>query len=187
MKIELTKDIYDMCSEFAHNRIGKSAKLYEYRGETKMGKMIDDIIVGTMGEWGGYEFLKYHGIEVSKPDMKIYEKKRKSFSADLLSEDYKFHLKSQNEISRKRYGSSWLLQRYDKIVTQPKDDEYFILTCVRDLEVEILACVKIKDIVKAGLWGECKVPRYRHSKVALYLKDLEGKINLRRFYESKNG
>lgn len=184
MKIELTKKIYDKCSEFAHERIGMSANLYKHRGEKNVSKMIDDIIVGTMGEWGGYEFLKYHGVKTSKPDMRIYEKKKKSFAADLISDDHLFHLKSQNEISRKRYGPSWLLQRRDKVVAEPKDNEFFILTCVKDLEVEILACIQIKDIVESQLWGECRVPSYRHSKVALYLNDLEGKINTRRFYES---
>lgn len=188
MKIKISDYIYKKCVKFAEERMGGSADCYFYRGEKNKAKMLDDIIIGTLGEWGAYKFLNSIDIKVSKPDMKIYEKRRKSFDADLVSEKFKFHVKSQSVISRKRYGSSWLLQRTDKVVSSPEDGEYFILTSVVDKEVEILACIFVQDIANNDLWGECKVPRYRHSKVALYLDDLTDNIQTRRFFnESKNG
>ena len=188
MKIKISDYIYSKCVKFAEERMGGSAELYSYRGEKNKSKMLDDIIIGCLGEWGAYKFLNDKGIKVKKPDMNIYEKKRKSFSADLFNDEYSFHVKSQSEVSRKRYGSSWLLQRSDKIISDPGDGEYFLLTSVVDKEVEILACIFIADIVNNNLWGECKVPYYRHSKVALYLDDLDGNIQTRRFFnESKNG
>jgi hypothetical protein len=188
MKIKVSDYIYKKCVKFAEDRMGGSADLYTYRGEKNKAKMFDDILIGTLGEWAAYKFLKDLDIKVSKPDMKIYEKRRKSFDADLTNDKFKFHVKSQSVVSRKRYGSSWLLQRSDKVVSDPQDGEYFILTCVEGKEVEILACIFIRDIVNNQLWGECKVPRYRHSKVALYLDDLNDNIQTRRFFnESKNG
>lgn len=180
MQVELSKYYLDKCKKFAKDRIKDSNQLYKWRGETNKDKMIEDCVIGTMGEWGAYKYLESKGIKTTKPDMKIYEKKRKSFAGDLISDDYVFHVKSQSVVSNKRYGASWLLQRRDKVVSNPAENEYFILTKVVDRYVEILAIIRCKDIADACLWGECKVPRYRHSKVALYLDDLNS-IDLWRF------
>lgn len=185
MKIKISNYIYKKCIEFAEKRAAGSSELYRRRGELCNNKIYLDALTGAVGEWGAYQFLKQAGLNPKKPDMKIYDKANKSFDADLNADGAKFHVKSQNLASRNRYGDSWLLQRHDKVVKAPEDNEYFILTSVDGNEVEILACVKIADICEADLWGECRVPRYRHSKVALYLDHLEG-LNLRRFYESKN-
>jgi hypothetical protein len=175
MKLTISKYIYDKCVQFAHDRIDGSASLYKYRGESNKNKQIEDIVIGTCGEWGAYRFLKEHGYEVAKPDMKIYENSRKSFSADLTDGDALFHVKSQSVISRERYGSSWLFQRSDALVRAPEPEEYLVLTSVDGREVEILAVIDANLICKHDLWGECKVPRYRHSKVALYLDQIPSK------------
>lgn len=180
MKIKVSKYIYDKCVEFAHQRIDASRDLYSYRGEHKEEKMIEDCIIGTVGEWGAYNYLKSHGIIVKKPDMNLYESKRKSFSADLYNDDFDFHVKSQGQQSIKRYGKSWLLQRYDRVVKKPEDYEYFIFTSVNGREVDILGTVLCADITNNDLYGECRVPRFRKTKVALYLDDLCS-IDLRRF------
>lgn len=179
MEIIIEQDIYDRCLAFAQERIKGSAGLYSYRGEVNMGKMVDDVVVGTLGEWAAYLYLKAKGIEVSEPDMVIYAVKRKSFSADLYNGDIKIHVKSQSLKSFKRYGGSWLLQRSDKVVKTPEANEYFIFTRVEGLKVTIQGVCNIKDLADRGLWGECSVPSYRHSKIALYLKDLESaQLNL---------
>lgn len=159
--------------EFARKRIEGSKNLYAYRGESNMGKMVDDCVIGTIGEWGVFKYLKdMVGITTSKPDMKIYEKRRKSFSADLVHPDYRFHVKSQSIESISKYGRSWLFQKSDKVLNNPEPDEYFVFTEVcRNGVVEIIAVIQCNKLL--NLYGECKVPWYRHSKVALYLDDIE--------------
>ena len=170
--IKISDYIYKKCVNFAHDRIGLSADEYKYRGESSVPKMVEDVIIGTVGEWGAYKFLRDQGIKVSKPDMKIYEVKRKSFEADLMADDAIYHVKSQSVISSKRYGHSWLLQRYDKVVNNPKDNEYFIFTEVDCKNVRILGIIKCGLLKEHGLYGECKVPWYRKTKVAIYLDDI---------------
>ena len=180
--IKLSKHYVNKCTLFAEERLGASKQLYSFRGESNLDKMKEDIIVGTLGEWAAYKYLKEKGIEVSKPDMKIYENKRKSFAADLLCESYKFHVKSQSIVSANRYGYSWLCQKTDRLLNKPGDNEYFIFTGVDVPTVEILAIVKVQDIIDNKLIGTPKVWRYQHTKHALYLDDIKNsKIKLWRF------
>jgi len=177
MIFTISDEIYNKCLEFAHKRIEGSSGLYAYRGEQNRNKMIEDCLIGTLGEWGAHSYLLTKGIKVSEPDLNIYETKRKSFAADLSNADYSIHVKSQSLKSFKKYGASWLLQRSDRIVKEPTDKDYFVFVKVNSKEVEIMGTCKVRDIVINGLWGECKVPSYRHSKVALYLDEL-GSIDL---------
>jgi len=145
-QIKISQKIIDECREFAEARINKSSALYSYRGESRVEKMIEDIVYGTVGEWGAYKYLRKCGVEVSKPDMEIYEKQRKSFSADLFNNKYSYHIKSQGVNSKNKYGSSWLLQRRDKIVTNPGEFDYFIFCTVELPYVTVEGVVKCKDV-----------------------------------------
>ena len=74
--------------KFANERVGLSKDLYAKRGESKVEKMIHDIIIGTMGEFAVYQLLKSQGLKCSKPDLTIYETKNKSFDSDLKCEGF---------------------------------------------------------------------------------------------------
>lgn len=184
MKVEISDYMYQKCKEFAIKRCKGSSDIYARRGESRTEKMIEDIVIGTTGEYAVQKYFKDKGYYCSKPDLTIYDKKRKSFDADLFVTNgdtkYKIHVKSQGETSRKRYGSSWLLQRRDKLVSEPKEDEFFAFTCVKGKEVEILGIVACKDIVDNDLLSECRVPRYRHSKVALYFDEIRKELKTRK-------
>ena len=108
----------------------------------------------------------------SKPDFTIYERRKKSYSADLKLGNLRIHVKSQSEDSVARYGHSWLFQRTDQIVRKATPFDVLVLTCVnlRKKEVYILKLIRAREIIK---WGECKVPRYRTTKVALYLTEIQ--------------
>lgn len=171
MIIKISKRVYNKCVKFAEERISGSKSVYAYRGESRVDKMIDDIIIGCMGEWAVEAHLSSIGFECSEPDMVIYEKKRKSFDADLYVDDICIHVKSQGVESAKRYGNSWLFQRRDSLVSNPDDNEILAFTNV-DLEarkVEILGYCWAKDMK----YSECKVWSYRTTKVAVYLPEIE--------------
>ena len=179
-KIKLTKKVIQQCEDFAEARIGGSEDEYKRRGEKRNTKIYEDILLGAAGEFAAYKYLSSCGVRVNKPDLAIYDVKNKSFDADLVSNKYTFHVKSQGEQSRKRYGCSWLLQRRDKVVSDPDEFEYFIFCSVELPYVEILGVVKCKDISDNNLYGECRVPSYRNTKVALYLDELMD-LDLERF------
>jgi len=184
MQIKINNDQYLKARDFARSRLLGSKKLYEYRGEVKEDKIFNDIVIGVMGEFAAAAYLRKKGYtKVTRPDLKIYEGKRKNYSADLTCNHGKdlldIHVKSQGLTSAKRYGNSWLLQKSDKITKDPGENEYILFTNV-DLEariVTVLGVSKMEDIISQGLLDECRVPRYRHSKYALYFKDIEKKIN----------
>ena len=168
--------------QFAKERMGGSKDLYTYRGEKNLTKMEEDIVIGTLGEYAVYNYLKSLGYKCSRPDLKIYGKKRKSFDADLrvYREGFKadvvnVHVKSQSMKSVKRYGQSWLFQRSDSLVANPEKSDKMIFTnvCPKTWEVSVVGVVHPKLVTELGLWGECKVWSYQKTKVAIYLEDLE--------------
>ena len=167
MKVKISKYNYNKCVDFANKQLKPSADLYAYRGEAKKEKMAYDIIVGKLAELAVAKFLK-----CSKPDFTIYERRKKSYSPDLRLGNLRVHVKGHSEESIQRYGHSWLFQRNDQIVRNATPYDIIILTSVsvRKLEVHILKLIRAREINK---WGECKVPHYRHSKVALYLEEIK--------------
>lgn len=175
MVISLPKSIIDKCKKFAQERMNDSAAHYRYRGEHNFDKMVEDIIAGTMGEFAVYKYLKSIDMPCTAPDLTIYKARKKSYSADLSTNSFNIHVKSQSVKSIKRYGKSWLFQKSDKIVKDPSLEDLLAFTSV-DLEnntVEILGFLSPIELNKKNLWGECKVPKYRHTKLAVYLEDLE--------------
>jgi len=176
MKIEVSRYYLDKCTRFADEQLETSKHLYAYRGESRIDKIREDIIVGKLGECAAYQYLDYLGFKVSRPDFKIYKGRRKSFDADFSCENGLFHVKSQSEVSRKRYGASWLVQRKDPMLQNPEENEYFLFITVSGRECEILGLVPVADIVDNGLLEECRVPSYRHTKYALYFENIEKKL-----------
>ncbi len=174
MIYDISDELYEKCVKFANDRIGLSKHLYSYRGESNTDKMVEDIVIGTLGEWAIYLHLSELGYEVGEPDMEIYTTRRKSFSADLFFNDIKLHVKSQGIVSAKRYGNSWLLQRSDKIIANPSDKDMYAFTNVdiSTKKVTILGycwCNMVK-------YDECKVPKYRSTKVAIYVDQIQDQL-----------
>jgi len=170
MKIKINEHWQRKAKEFADERMSGSKGVYKMRGEQRNSKIWSDIYVGALGE------IAVHLLhDTTAPDFEIYEQKNKSFECDLKNNAWNIHVKSQDTFSQKRYGHSWILQKSDRLTSHPKGNDLIIFTCVDKFlaEVELLGAVRALDICNNNLWGECKVPSYRHSKVALYLDDLE--------------
>jgi hypothetical protein len=171
MKIKISKYYLKKCSEFADAQLKtESKKEYTRRGASDIGTVKKNIIVGKLGEIAMYQYLIKKGHELEKPDFAIYEGRKKSFGADLSTERYDIHVKSQGLRSIKRYGYSWIMQRSDKLTTNLDTDDLvaFLTVDVDNLEADIVGVVSAKDLVDFELFEECKVFSYRHSKVAIY-------------------
>jgi len=174
-KVKISPYTNKKIQKFASDRLSGSKGLYAYRGESREYKIKQDIVVGTAGEYGIYNHIKNLGYKCSKPDLTIYESKRKSYDEDLHADGFDIHVKSQSTESSKRYGNSWLFQRSDSLVQNPSDSDILAFTCVDDASmiVTILGYATAEDILMNCLWEECKVWSYRKTKVALYLPSLQ--------------
>lgn len=183
--ISVSKYYRDVCEEFAEKQLETSKDLYAYRGEARLDKMADDIIIGKMAEIAVMKHLKELGYECGKPDFSIYERSKKSYDADLVTAcGYNVHVKSQGMVSFKRYGASWLLQKNDRITKEPGKKDFMAMVLVDGNDCELLGTCKIMDIVPH--LGEPRVPSYRHTKKALYLEQLkENSVNLRAIRRKK--
>lgn len=169
--IELDSKDRKKAERFADARCEEDQSLYKRRGGFKRC----DILSGALGEIAVAKYLQALGFPVNNPDFEIYDKKNKSFDCDLTDGKRLFHVKSQSKKSAERYGESWLLQRRDPLVNAPTIKDY-IIPCVVDLEsnrVEIWGVISFNALVKNGGVGECKVPRFRTTKVALYLDSMK--------------
>lgn len=168
--IKLNHKVHSMCSEFASTRVSGSEALYKQRGEGRSSKIFDDIFSGALGEYAVYSYLNSVGYQCTPPDFNNYSAKHKSFDSDLVVDgDINLHVKSQPLVSMNRYGSSWLLQKSDPLVSNPGANDFFVFNTVdpNNTSVSILGFCKCADIK----YGECKVPSWRSTKVAIYLSD----------------
>lgn len=174
MYITISEYYFNKCCKFADDVLETSKDLYSFRGEHRVSKMREDIIIGKMGEIAAYQYLKARGYSVSKPDFKIYEASRKSYDADLVTEcGKKVHVKAQGYRSMVRYGSSWLLQKSDKITKKPLEEEYVLMVSVSGTEADVLGIVRQSDLIEYELFESPKVSRYGMTKVALYFDTIK--------------
>lgn len=167
--VKITNKDLEIAYEFADAR-SKDIKLYQKRGSFKLS----DITTGALAELAVYKVLKKAGFNVCKPDFEIYDKSKKSFKADMTDGKRHFHVKGQQRHSAEIYGCSWLMQRTDPIINRPEKGHYMI-PCVVDeenMEVFIYGCIPLISLVNENCVGECTVPSFRRTKVALYLHDI---------------
>ena len=173
MDIKISDYYMKKINKFAADRLADSSGLYKSRGESRVDKIVEDIVVGTMGEFAVYKVIKALGLKCSKPDLTIYEKSKKSFKADLFSDNFNIHVKSQSTASAEKYDYSWLCQRSDSLYKKPGETDIFAFCCV-DLDsqtVTFLGFCYASDVKLYELWRECKIPYFRRTKVALYLSE----------------
>lgn len=165
------------CEEFADRRMKDSEALYKSRGELSVAKIRKDITNGAIAEYAAHQYLQTLGITTTKPDLEIYEGRRKSFSADLTADGKTFHVKSQTKESADKYGLSWLFQEQDKIITLPGENSFLVLCMVDGTDVHIKAIINEVVLSEADIVSKPKIGRYAFSKKAIYFADLE-KSNL---------
>ena len=179
IQVKLGKKDMEKAQNFADLRCSQSQDLYKKRGGFKR----DDIVIGALAELAVYKLLRKHGYKVSKPDFKLHEKKKKSYDADLTDLKNHFHVKGQSLESAQKYGESWLFQRYDKLV-QEAELNHYVVPCVVSLVTGVVTIYGILSSYALHTkikWGECSVPMFRKTKVALYAKDFSNISNKTRW------
>lgn len=120
--IELNRQIVDLCEQFAKNCVHTNLSKYKSRNQSNLKKIIQDIQIGKLGEFAVFYLLDGCSI----PDLKIYSAKNKKFSADLTTDKYNIHVKTQSSKSEEKFGTGWMFQKEDKIIKSSKDNDIFI-------------------------------------------------------------
>jgi hypothetical protein len=167
--INITLDDYLKCVQFAHDSIKTNLDEYSRRNQNRVHKILNDIIIGKIAEFGVYKYLsEKHKLE--EPDLKIYEKNNKSFDADLKIVGYDIHVKSQSIEQSERYGVSWSFQKQDKLINNPTQKDVIFLCVVNDLEVIILNYGKASKY--KSLYGEPIKESLKFSKKVLYFEKI---------------
>lgn len=164
---------YQEILAFAEKRMEDSQALYMKRGKTNLDKIKQDIVTGAVAEVAVSQYIRSLGLECNKPDFALYKPKQKSFSADLQCEGYSLHVKSQCFESARKYGTSWLFQKQDKLFVKEKNKKDLLVLCLSSGKFcSIEAIMPVKDIVEGGLISEPKVWIFKNSKVAIYLLEV---------------
>jgi len=164
--IKLTHWDRKKAEKFADLRMGEDQTLYKRRGGFKR----EDIVIGALAEIGVYKLLREYGIIVTEPDFAIHKKGKKTFNADLTDYTLFFHVKGQSIESSSKYGTSWLMQKTDPIITKPQKCHYLTPTVV-DLisnEVEVFGVFNINSILDKQCLDAPKIDWLARTKVAIY-------------------
>lgn len=183
MKVEIIKisKIDRMkCEEFANEQIDTSINHYKRRKQGNREKIIQDIVTGKLGELAAQRMLRKYNIHTGSPDFNIYDKRGKSFDADLTWKGVNFHCKSQTEESANKYGTSWILQyggagfgHTDKLFKARGPNDYLIPCVVSDNYVTVFGCLSVgllfdKDLVKLP-----QLKWFHDTKRAIYFDDVK--------------
>lgn len=168
----LPPEIYNMCKAFAEKVVDTNLDEYASRKQFDKQKIISDILIGKLAEWGVYFIYLEDNRRLDPPDMKVYTADKKSYDADLRYGNYKLHIKSQTVESVRRYGHSWLFQTKDPLFVH--SDEYDIIigctVCVyQDMCVRVE--LEIEKTFSAIKFEKPKLAKFYGNKKAFYLKD----------------
>jgi len=152
---------------------------YASRNQFDPSKRTRDQVVGKMGEFATYHYLKHIYPNLSEPDLKIYTISKKSWDFDLKSEDpqLNLHVKSQSLESGQRYGVSWIFQNGDhEIFNSTKQNQYisFVSADMNNTKCTIQAVVKLEHLHENKLFKLPVLKKLQEmNKLAIYFDDLK--------------
>jgi len=156
---------YLKCVQFSHDSIETNLDEYLKRNQDNPHKILNDIIVGKIAEFGVYQILK-EKYDISEPDLNVYCKNDKSYDSDLKTDLYDIHIKSQTIDQSKIFGKSWSFQKKDSLVHNPSDRDYIVLCLVNSLNVTIMHKGLAKNYLK--IYEQPISPMLREKKTVLY-------------------
>ena len=173
--------VLNTTTKYACNEYESSKKKRYQRNQFNKERIIQQNIIGKIGEFAAMFYLLDQCKQCSSPDMKIYKGKKKSFDADLVLDNQPLHVKSQSKASSDYFKCvSWTFQKggkgaghTDPLTKRPLDD--LVIFChVDGQDIEIFGPYQWKDI--KPLLKDPILDRLKGIKQCIYLEDLK-KIN----------
>lgn len=167
MNVALTKEDLERAQEFAERQLSTSSLAeYKRRGSTSHKKITEQIVVGKLAEIAVSEVLG----GAFAPSFDVLEREDKSYDADIKVGGVRFHVKGQSTEQARKYGTSWLFQRWDDVVQSPSHLDVVVPCAVdlKSLQVEVFGFFAASRLK----FGYPKAPKMAATKVALYLEDI---------------
>ena len=119
-----------LCEMFATQSAINQQAFYAKKGQSDVSKLSEWAYLGKLAEFAVFNTLisfdKYKS--VSPPDIIIYERKRKSHAADIVSDGKQIHVKSC--MVKNGRDISWLFSTEDKIVVKPTEEDIVALVII---------------------------------------------------------
>jgi len=177
--IEITDIQFNQIKNFANEVYPTIQSYLSDRNQTNKETVINQIIVGKIGEVGAREWITTWG----KPsDVNFSVTKDKSFDPDLtVTVSYKMHVKSQSSEQARRYGTSWTFgygkngNRDKEIFDNPHKNDFVIFCLVHGKLVEIKAVMRVPELHKLKLFKLPKKESLKNVKRVIYLNDIPKK------------
>lgn len=134
-------------------------------------KIEHDHFISKLGEEAVRLVFETFTKDVKGPDYTIYQKKQKSWAADLFIDSVPLAVKTQGAEAAKKYGLSWTFQagseRRDPILAKP--DAW---VCFVGLESSTRAKVYPPCQIKDLKFREPKLAKLKDSKLVVYAEEL---------------
>jgi hypothetical protein len=163
--------IEDLCKHFAELVVNTNVYEYARRKQFNKSKIINDIFLGKLAEFGVYYILKQRGIfQVTPPDLRVYGKTLKSFDSDLQADGEFLHIKTQSKESSDRYGHSWVFQSNDPIVNNATPKDWFIGTSIYKPDDQWIVDIQIEKPANQLIFNKPILDKFTN-KTCVYLKD----------------
>jgi hypothetical protein len=168
-EVRLDTALVDKATRFAKEVVA-TTNYHDSRQLNKL-KIEHDHFISKLGEEAVRLAFEKLGKKVVGPDYRVYQKKQKSWDADLFIDNVALAVKTQGAEAAKKYGLSWTFQagskRHDPILEKP--DAW---VCFVGLESNVLAEVYPPFQIKELKLREPKLARLKGSKLVVYVEDL---------------
>lgn len=169
--------VLNTCTNFAINEFNSSKiKRYE-RKQFNKDRIIQQNIIGKIGEFAAMFYLLDQGHECNSPDMKVYDGPKKSFDADLILNGKPLHVKSQSKMTSSYLKCvSWTFQKGGKgaghvdPLTQNKCEDLIVFCHVDKKQTMVYGPYKWNDV--RSLLKDPLLDRLKGIKQCIYLEDL---------------
>jgi len=173
-------DVYGICKDFSEN----STNNYSNRGQDDPENIKRQILFGKLGEFVAYRTIKQYAKGLSEPDVEIKEVSKKNYDCDMISDDYKFAVKSCSRNSGLPF--SWVFQKLDvngygrdKFIFKNsfKANEFVLMVVVdeKDHIGRVVASPSLYSLHMFGLFERTLSRKIRDYKMAIYWSSLVGK------------
>jgi len=148
---------------------------YHDSGQTKKQKIRDDHFVSKVGEEAVRLVFEARYCTVEGPDYAVYDKKQKSWTADLKINKLDVAVKTQRRSAANRYDLSWTFQdspaRRDPILSMP--EAWVCLVVYEDLKPDFECLVYPLRKIRQLIFESPRLKQLVGKKQAVYLETLQ--------------
>jgi len=183
----ISDKIVNLCKQHANYYGTSLIERYVRRGQHDSEKIIQDMIVGKIGEVGTYlYFVKTYGVDaisvkpyLLKEDLSnVKDHNDFSHDADIVVNNMNIHIKTQNREQTKRFGSTWVFQRshVEELQRHDTTNEH-VAFCEVDLKTNLYQLKIFQSLdylLENNMFKDMTISKYNHgpkAKFSVYHKD----------------